>query len=94
MANLDELEALAAKKADMTPLPEEEDVAEEYRNQDILDAMSLLTKCRKLLDFIGDKDLCKGLTKPVRIVCGDLGESVNEFLDGVGETYDEVEEEG
>lgn len=82
MAQLEELETECKRP------PEPLDDADEI-NADILDAISLLTKCVRLLDYVGDTDLCKSVTKRERESMVRLSESVKEYLDNVEHVYEE-----
>ena len=95
MASLEDFEESQVKKvAEVEVLesdefgPDEADIA-----QDILDALSLLSKCMHLLDYLSDPDLCKSVTKRERDSMSRLSESVRTYLDAVEGNYVEGEEE-
>ena len=88
MTDLEEMEMTAAKvvtvpDAEYPEVGEEEDLL----LQDILDAMSLLNKCMRLLDYMSDADLCKTITKRERENMSRLSEQVKAYLDEVEGNY-------
>ena len=59
--------------------------------QDILDAISLLGKVKTLLDYVGNVELCKTLTKRERATMAKVSVQVGEYLDEVIPNYEEAE---
>lgn len=89
MAQIEELERSPKKVAPPTPPPPD---TSDVMRQDIFDAISLLFKCRNLLNFLGDPDLCKGLTRRERESMGRITEKLDNFLVEVA-GYNEEETE-
>jgi len=59
--------------------------------QDILDGISLLSKVKRLLDYIGDTELCKTVTKRERATIEKISGQVGDYLDSVTSNYEEEE---
>ena len=95
MASLEEL-VLTAKQNEKVEVDEFAPDDDNMMRQDILDALSLLSKCVHLLDYMSDSDLCKSITKKERGSMSNLSEQVKTYLDEVEHNYEdgEVEEEG
>lgn len=90
--DLTELEAVAKKTTTESGLEVDEfsdDGEDALMLHDISEAMSLLTKCLHLFDYVGDTDLCKSVTKRERESMSRLSEQVREFLDEVEPNYRE-----
>lgn len=90
MANISELVKEQAKGS----APKEAEVDEAGPEdvpviQDILEAATLLAQARTLLEYLGDVQLCKRITKKERGVMLDHAYRVKEFLDGVEGVYEE-----
>lgn len=68
---------------------------EDFLRQDILDAISLLSKGMHLLDYMSDVELCKSVTKRERDSMARLSEKIHQFLDEVENVYipSDVEED-
>jgi len=60
---------------------------------DVIAALSLLKKSMHLLDYMGDSDLCKTITKRERETMSRVSDSIREFLDDVGSHYEDEEDE-
>lgn len=86
MSSLDDLEATTPVK-DAEVLVDD-DVGEDIHN-DMLDAISLLSKCMRLLDYLSDIDLCKSVTARERGNMVHVANKVREFLDGAESLYEE-----
>lgn len=86
MASLDDLEASAPKEGEVF---EGEVDIDDSMYQDMLDAMSLLSKCMRLLDYMSDTDLCKSVTSRERVNMTHVADKVREFLDGAETLYEE-----
>lgn len=89
---MEELEAVLARTKDSDEYDDDSGGEEELFSQDILEAFALLRKCTKMLDFLSDVDLCKGLTKRERESMGRLAEKVRDYLDETEQHYEEDEE--
>lgn len=88
--DLSEFEEMNAKKDD--EFPDEGDGGEELLlQQDIIDAITLLSKVKRLLSYVGDVELCKTVTKRERDVMAKVCSEVTGYLDSVAQNYTEVE---
>ena len=92
MASLEEL-VLTAKQNEKVEVEEFASGEDDMMSQDILDALSLLSKCTHLLDYLSDLDLCKSITKKERGSMANLSEQVKTYLDEVEHNYEDVEVE-
>ena len=98
MAKLEELEEALGKSKVVelvdNEFEEDPDGGEELlATQDVIEAISLLSKCMHFLDYLSDTDLCKSVTKREREGMGRLSEIVRTYLDEVSDHYEDSEEE-
>ena len=90
MPNLAELKEVSKKYVEApAETPHEDTSDDDYLQQDLLDALSLLNKCMHLLDYLGDTDLCKSVTKRERQSMSGLSQKVGVFLDNIDGVYDD-----
>ena len=88
----EEFEERYAKKVTDPPTDTDEDADEDDEiamRQDIFDAMSLLGKVKTLLDYVGNVDLCKTVTKRERATMARISGDVQDYLDSVSSGYEE-----
>lgn len=90
---VDDLEESLKRKEATEPQAEFEgdEGLEELMKDDMRDAVGWLNKCRHLLDYISDKDLCKAISKRERDSMAWLSDQIGEFLDDVETHYNEDE---
>lgn len=86
----EEFEEKYAKKAE-EEFEDTEGQEELLIRQDILDAISLLGKVKTLLDYVGNVELCKTLTKRERETMAKISVQVGDYLDNVTPNYEETE---
>lgn len=83
----EEFEAKYDEKKD--EFPDDTDGQEELlMRQDILDGISLLGKVKTLLDYTGNVDLCKALTKRERDTMAKVSVQITDYLDSVAANYE------
>lgn len=91
MASLDEMEQALAVRAKVSDVVVVEDEDDDLR-EDFFEAVSLLSKCKTMMDFAADPDLCKSLSKRERESMERVSGQLKSFLDAVEGVYDGVEE--
>ena len=86
----EEFEAKYTKTVD-EEFPDDDTAGQEelLMRQDILDGVSLLTRIRTLLDYVGDIELCKTLTKRERETMSRVSGDVTDYLDDMVSKYEE-----
>lgn len=89
----EEFEAKYATKKDEEEFPADDTEGQEelLLRQDILDGISLLGKVKTLLDYVGNVELCKTLTKRERETMAKVNVQVGDYLDSVTSNYEEAE---
>ena len=86
----EEFEEKYAKKDDFPEDDTDTEGQEELlMRQDILDGISLLGKVKTLLDYVGNAELCKTLTKRERVTMAKVSSDVGDYLDSVTSNYEE-----
>ena len=84
----EEFEEMYTAKVKGSPTTDD-DNDEITMRQDIFDAMSLLGKVKTLLDYVGNVDLCKTVTKRERATMARISGDVQDYLDSVSSGYEE-----
>ena len=87
---LDEMEAARTEYLALEDDKEEAE-GEDQTLSDLLDSLSLLSQCKRLLDYMSDPDLCKNLSKRERDSMSRLSEKLKDHLDALeSSAYGEV----
>lgn len=86
--NVEEVEQLI-KEAPAESKDVFEESEEDQEIVDLHDAFFLLGKCRNLLNYVADPDLCKTFTKKEREAMERLSEKIKEYLDSVELSYED-----
>lgn len=85
-----EIEEFEQKYAEPPADVDESDGGEELLMlQDLHDGVSLLSKVKTLLDYTGNIELCKSLTKRERETMAKISGEVGDYLDSVSGHYEE-----